>query len=285
LSADQHTSNTIRFKSLVWFFTASTSLLLTGFLVGGIFDICHLLILMWCNFIGVFLVYRFNDCIDQDQDLKFNLKFFFSFRVHRIVVGQFVLITIPIAIYFLNIFTLSVLAIGAIAGVLYSVNFRIGNFQFRLKNIFLVKNLLIGAIWGSLILAGAGRFDYRELVELLFLYTSLQVFIGGMIRDVPDLEKDRLAGVKSFPVVFGIRNTIIFMHIVNFASYAITAYIYKEPALALLPLPTAWRFVNLLLLSTAPNDKRWHQIMNLSTCTLILISPIVLIFYLILAYA
>lgn len=259
------------FKNLRWFLIASLSLLLSGFVLAEKEDLLQLALLVWCNVIGVFLVYRLNDCIDQHLDLKFNIKSFLSYSTHKFVFFQFIFLTIPICFYLIDFFTLMVLSISAAVGILYSINFKIGNRILRLKHIFLVKNLSIGIVWGSLILIGAGSIENKEIVAL-FVFVSMQVFIGGIIRDVPDVQKDEESGVRSFPVVCGIPHTITFLHLVNLSCFVVL-FIgdFKFHSLLFILIVVSWRAINLIFLKRFLLNKRWSQDANLFTCLLIFI--------------
>jgi 4-hydroxybenzoate polyprenyltransferase len=266
-----NTGKEVQFKNLIWFFLASNSLILSGYFVSPRLSYFQLILLIWINFTGVFLVYRLNDCIDQHRDLKFNIKSFFSYRLHQIIVALFVFGVIPLSIIFLNSFVLSLLIIGAVLGIIYSINFKIGKKEFRLKNVFLIKNLLIGIVWGSLVLLGAGT-NISVAANLIFIFACVQVFIGGIIRDIPDIEKDRNSGVKSFPVKIGIPATIKLLHIVNVASFFVV-FLKLSSLMVLGPVfgvTVLWRIRNLNLLAEEPNNRKWSQVMNLVTCVLIL---------------
>ena len=176
-------------------------------------------------------------------------------------------------------FVFIALSIAAITGPLYSISFKIGGSIFRFKNVFIVKNLLIGLIWGSLVLIGAGQID-DALIQLIFIFASVQVFIGGIIRDIPDLEKDKQSGVKSLPVVLGIPVTILVIHLANLSLlfYCIFQK-FEQPLLIFITIPTAWRAMNIYLLGLAPNNNNWSQWMNLFTCVLILLTFLTLMNY------
>ena len=261
--------NRTNFKKLNLFVLASGSLLLSGFLLRPELDWKILAILLWCNFSGVFLIYRLNDCIDQDADLKFNLSYFFSYRLHQFVVAQFILLAIPAAFYYLDFFTLKILASSAMAGTIYSLSFKLNGKLFRIKNVFLLKNTLIGIVWGALILIGSGDLKHPILISL-FIFTSVQVVIGSLIRDVPDLEKDRMSGVKSLPVVLGLKNTFSFMYVVNFLSIFIGYLCDWHPVMvAVITGAVLWRFINIAFLQKNTKSVLWGQQINLLTCFLI----------------
>jgi hypothetical protein len=271
IETKSNSDKNIVFKNLTWFLIASLSLIFSGFLLSENKNLITLSLLIWCNLIGVFLAYRLNDCIDQHKHLTFNIKSFLSFPIHKFVFFQFILLVIPISFYFINFFTFFILGISAIVGVLYSISFKIGNTRFRLKNIFLVKNFLIGIIWGNLILIGAGSISNKEILTL-FVFVSIQVFIGGIIRDIPDLKKDKEANVRSFPVVFGTAKTILFLQIINLSSLAVLVIgEFSFYNLIFILIVVFWRAINLVFLKRQPFRKLWSQSANLFTCLLIFI--------------
>ena len=267
--------STVKFKKLGLFFLASSALIATGFLWGENQDRRLILLLLYCNLTGVFLVYRLNDCIDQDAGLSLNIKHFFEIHLHKLVVAQFVLILLPLAYFWLPYFSWIVLIVAALLGTLYSLTFGINHVQFRIKNVFILKNVLIGLTWGALILIGAGHVN-TEIVLGLFYFVSAQVMIGSMVRDVPDLDKDREHHVQSFPVVVGVPNTIRIMHGLNLASL-LTAFLFPNSFLWLIAFAVviAWRFFNLIQLQKTPLAKVWSQTANLFTCILIFLVALI----------
>ena len=264
----------VSFKNLIWFYIASISLLLSGALISSNFSFKILTFLIWCNVSGLFLIYRFNDCIDRKRSLKENINYFLSFLSHKVILIQIPLLVIPLSFLFLGKEVLSVLVISSAFGFLYAANFKINNVTFQLKNIFLVKNLLIGLAWGSLVLIGSKEELFTDLIGL-FIYCSLQVFIGGIIRDIPDLESDKLNKINSLPVVLGIQNTLFIMHIINVLCIGFCFFITRNYfSMTLFFIPLVWRFVNLIFVQKSSKKSSWTQWMNLFTCVIILISTL-----------
>lgn len=269
----------IVFKNLTWFFIASAALIAAGFLAADNQNYFHLTLLAVIDLTGVFLVYRLNDCIDQDLHVKFNLEKFFRYTLHKVVFAVFVFVLIPLAIFLLPKTSLFILSISAIIGTLYSLSFQFGGFKFRLKNIFLVKNILIGTIWGNLILIGAGE-TWNNNVIILFFFTCGQVLIGGIIRDIPDIEKDRQHGVQSIPLTIGTKQTLIALHIINLLSLALAVYVDWDIHLVMVfGVTIIWRMINLILMGHSPSNPLWSQWMNLFNCVIIFLMLLLLRLY------
>ena len=265
----------INYKNLLWFYIASVSLLVSGFIISYNQPLLTLFTLIWCIISGLFLIYRFNDYVDQDVELRFNIYHFLYLPLNLIMFLQLIFITIPITVYLIEKETLYVLSLSSVLGFLYSVNFQFNNRSFKLKNVFFVKNALIGIVWGSLVLIGSNNIFQTNIIPL-FLYASIQVFIGGVIRDIPDLKKDKSNNVKSFPVVLGTNFTINILHLINFMSIILIFFNYNNLLIfTVFLIPFIWRSCNLLLLNSRPNNLRITEWMNLFTCVLILISTII----------
>ncbi|MCH2233233.1 MAG: UbiA family prenyltransferase [Crocinitomicaceae bacterium] len=238
-----------------------------------------LLVLVLAVITGVFLVYRLNDSIDQHHDLKFNIRKFWGNPLHKVCIIQFVFILIPASLYFLSSFTFWVMAIAAVAGFIYSITLHINGKKFRIKNVFIVKNLFIGLAWGALVFIGAGGYS-NPLTIAFFIFASVQVFIGSVIRDIPDFKKDIENNVKSLPVVLGIKNTIYGMKLLNITSVASVYFIeWDDNIMFVISAVIVWRLVNLRLLYKGENIKFWSQTFNLATCVLIYLGAVFLEFY------
>jgi 4-hydroxybenzoate polyprenyltransferase len=182
---------------------------------------------------------------------------------------QFFLFTIPSVFYFLSPLRIALLSAICILGILYSINFKIGDSGFRLKNVFIVKNLFIGILWGSLILVGANGAT-NSIVNGLWIFTTLQVFIGSIIRDIPDVQSDKKDSVNSFPVVMGEKKTIVLLHVLNIISFgAGYALERKNEFILLMGITIVWRFISLVKVQSNPNSRLWSQTFNLLTCFLI----------------
>ena len=263
----------IFFKKLTLFFIAAVSLLFAGVFSNTTINYTQLFILFASSLCGVFIIYRVNDLIDHNQQLKFKTKQFLLHKEH-IIVSVLLLFIIPFALLHLSSFSFLALALTAILGVGYSVTLSILGRKFRIKNIFLLKNISIGLAWGMLVLIGAGNIQTNHIIALFGLAT-LQVFIGSMIRDIPDVEKDQKEGVQSMPVVAGIRNTILFMHVANITSVFFLIIDNNPPFRFVLFSVMIWRFFNLFFLSKHTHSYLWSQTINLLTCTVFLVAELI----------
>ncbi|OIB56510.1 UbiA family prenyltransferase [Natrialba sp. SSL1] len=86
-----------------------------------------------------------------------------------------------------------------------------------LKQVFLVKNVVVGLAWGLLPL-GMGYY-YQQLwtVDILFLagYVTAMITVAAVIFDLKDITGDREEGIATVPNVFGPRWTRIGAQVTN----------------------------------------------------------------------
>jgi 4-hydroxybenzoate polyprenyltransferase len=264
----------IKFKPLHYFYLAAISLLASGLLMQGQQDWIEWFFLIWSTFTGIFLTYRFNDFIDGSKNFEFNFKKFFSSKLHIFVVIQLILVLTPLALIYLSYFRFILLSVLCFFGMLYSVKFEFSGKVFRLKHVFIVKNFLIGICWGGLVLLGADSIDNADILSL-FIFATIQVFIGSTIRDITDLESDTTEYVNSLPVVLGVRKTLFVLNMLN-----IIALIY--PLLLLgnfnnyipVMITFIWRAI-VLHKMTSTQSTIWSQKYNLLTCFTIFIGQLI----------
>ena len=262
---------------LMRFAFASAALILCGFFLQSNKSVLILTALLLCNFSGVFIIYRLNDCMNPNENLLTNLKLFVQTPFHLILSLVFIGLVIPFAFLTLNSTSLLMLIFSAMLGVFYTITLKLNQQGIRLKNIFLIKNILIGIGWGNLIIIGAGAFSPKFILNL-YIFVVIQVFIGSMIRDVVDTEQDIRLNIKSFPVVMGVSNTIKFMHILNIVTGCIFALTFRYEGIALVVIvSTIWRTINIFFLAKDLNSNFWSQSGNLFTCLVILIMSIITI--------
>jgi 4-hydroxybenzoate polyprenyltransferase len=268
---EQPVPATKSYKRLALFYVAANALLFAGQLLDASWSWEQFLLLQWCGFTGVYMIYRFNDLIDHSENFRFNLRRVLRNPLHVLCLVQFVCITLPAIFLLLSDLRIALLLSTCFLGLLYSVNVRIRNRNYRIKHLFLVKNLLIGTLWGSTILIGANALS-NGLVIGLFVFTSIQVMTGSIIRDVPDTETDRKDGVRTLPVVLGIPRTITALHGFNLLSLAAGWLLFPDSGfLLLMLLVVTWRAVIVFRFARNPYHPFYSNTLNLLTCPLIFI--------------
>lgn len=261
-----------RYKKLTWFFIAAASVAGSGCVLTHHFNYTELLVMLWCTIGGTFLIYRINDYIDTEHGFRFNVLEFLREKRHLLIVAHLFLFAFPVAFFTITRFSFFVLSAVAALGVFYSISVPLGKFTFRLKNVFLLKNISIGVAWGSLVLVGAGTLESADVVAL-FLFVSIQVAIGSMIRDIPDEEKDHEAGARTFPVLYGAKATMQFLFLTNVLSAVLLLYPgITGGIIEVIVITVLWRMLTLVKLTQDIHNRTWGQTLNLFTCTVIFLT-------------
>lgn len=237
-------------------------------------DLLGVILLLLTCFSGVYAIYRLNDFIDSEWNLRNNLRFFFKERNHVFFTLIFAGVIIPLALIYLPWTTFVLLGISGLIGALYSLKFTYNTRIFRIKNTFILKNLSIGLVWGNLVLIGVGNLNQPMIIEI-FIFTCLQVFIGSVIRDIPDIEKDRSSKVQTLPIVLGVPKTLVLLQILNMLSLLVCLGGYPIQLLIIVVPAVLWRALTLVILRKNENSVLWGQYANLFTCTLIFLSLLI----------
>ncbi|SEP82770.1 UbiA family prenyltransferase [Natrinema salaciae] len=149
----------------------------------------------------VYTVNRFTDLEEDEQNVPQRAAFTKRYGrlwlvsvigLYLAAVGIAVSLGLPGAIYML---------LPLVVVLLYSVG--------GVKQLFFVKNLVVGFAWGAIPL-GVGYY-YGQLrspgILFLFAYITTMITIAAVIFDVKDIEGDRAAGIPTVPNLFGPRWT------------------------------------------------------------------------------
>jgi 4-hydroxybenzoate polyprenyltransferase len=176
----------------------------------------HLLV---CSalFLVSFSVYSLNklsdikeDAVNMPERLKFlegrtGLVLFYSLAAYVLSV-VFILLDRPSALH--------ILSIPFIANVAYSCRLlpRIP----RLKDIPVMKNLMVAATWASVttLLVGIQNVPKLDAV-FVFYFLFVKSFINTILYDIRDVKGDRDNGVRTIPVVLGHQLTTVTLLAVN----------------------------------------------------------------------
>ncbi|OYZ13017.1 MAG: hypothetical protein B7Y39_18300 [Bdellovibrio sp. 28-41-41] len=200
-------------KSIQYLLLAALCVTWTGFTFNTEISFINFLIVTITTVFLVLFVYGFDDVMDSEV----NLTYFKNPSVRWLGLLS---IGCTLATYFVFgwasfISSLLILVIGT----LYSFRHDRDHFNIRLKSFFVLKNFLIGVGWGLLVFLGSNHFS-PESVFVTFLFFTLQVTIGSIIRDLDDIEEDRRNKIATFPIVLGLRNTILALQGINLLSGA-----------------------------------------------------------------
>jgi 4-hydroxybenzoate polyprenyltransferase len=164
-------------------------------------------LLLACFFLTL-ATYNLNRLTDLDEDLinapeKANYA-----QKHQTGILFAVLGSAGAALLFASscdLFAVCVIITAIGLACLYSVRI----FGFRLKDVFVVKNVTIAAT--SVICAAflplAAHFNINIAIALVAYFVFIKVLINTILFDVRDVEGDRLAGAQTVPVALGKQKT------------------------------------------------------------------------------
>lgn len=201
-------------KSMRYLMLAALCVTWTGFTFNSQTNILNFFIATLTTMVLVLFVYGLDDVMDSEV----NFSYFKNPAVRWLGISSLLAIA---ATYFTLGLTSFVSALLILAiGTLYSFRHDRDHFNIRLKSFFILKNFLIGVGWGLLVLVGSNHFSI-ESVFITFLFFTLQVTIGSVIRDMDDIEEDRKNKIPTFPIVLGIKNTMFALHGINSISLLI----------------------------------------------------------------
>jgi 4-hydroxybenzoate polyprenyltransferase len=189
----------------------------------------------------VFSVYNLNRKTDQAEDaLNHERRFSFTSRFERplfaAALGAYAVAT-GIAFVYGALPACGIVMIPLICGVLYSVPiFPQGSKVRRLKEIPLVKNILVSLAWGATFamvpVAISGLSPDLNTI-LVFFFIFFWTFIASVLPDIRDMKGDAQVGVVTIPVLLGVPRSKILLTAINaVAGTAILALAIPTQSLA-----------------------------------------------------
>lgn len=214
----------IRFKICM----GATAIALIGFALFGQLTV-NMLFVIIAAFLLTAGCYSFNNLIDAKEDLinRKKLNYFVKRRnLGRVITfSAFLIAVIASAILSQTILCISIFFVAL--SLIYSV--------FKLKSLFLVKNLYTSFALNVLFVLGALAAQPTEplIVLLYYLLFTLFIFFGSILSDLRDYEGDRQVGHKTLPVVLGEKAT---KKVIYAAKALFVAMSFLLGNLALLPL-------------------------------------------------
>ncbi|MCX8158198.1 MAG: UbiA family prenyltransferase [Candidatus Diapherotrites archaeon] len=191
-----------------------------GFLISGKLDVGLFLIV----FLPTWSLYLLNRITDKEEDLinkpeRKNIIETYNKTIICVIVITYLLAILLALRTNINLFFL--LLIILFIGIIYSVKITklkkiIG--YYRLKQIFLIKNITIAIDW-ALATAIIPVLYYNLPINIQSIVLATFLFIRSNINtivfDIPDVEGDRKHKVMTIPVKLGVEKTIYWMYILN----------------------------------------------------------------------
>jgi len=207
-----------------------------------------------CATLAIYSIYSFNSWTDSDEDQVNSPEFAAVGSRSKISILAMSLITGIIAAMlsvFLGLLAAATVVFVLLIGLLYSNPVLKVVRVPRFKEIPLFKNVIIAILWALLVTVpfSASGTALNSVVSLLILFVFLQLFIESISRDLPDAQGDAKAGFSTIPSVFGLRNTLALLLIINTISViVIIACATLMFFTSLILIGCAWRYYVLFLL-------------------------------------
>jgi 4-hydroxybenzoate polyprenyltransferase len=175
-------------------------------------------------FLIAFFVYSFNRLTDIKEDIINNPERaeFFKKRAYLFIsIGIIALILALFLAILKSLLVFTIVLLPAIFVTIYSIKW-IPQKQKRLKEIFLIKNILVSLGWFLISLFVAAYVNIFSIgILIIGLFIFLRIFIGCIMFDVRDIEGDKIHRIYTIPIKFGIKKTRNIILILNFISFVI----------------------------------------------------------------
>lgn len=186
-------------------------------------------------FFACVLIYSINRVTDRKEDeinQPHRIRFPYRFRIIILVISLIFYIYFLLIILQKNLLSFVIGLLPLIIAFLYSV--------FRIKRIFILKNILIAIAWCSSVLIVPAYYENWTIIcWIIFLFFLLLTFLNSIIFDVKDICGDSICGVKTIPSRFGISATKDFCYILLTAAFIVLFQLISMNQDCILLLPYA----------------------------------------------
>lgn len=168
------------------------------------------------------------------------------------------LFILPIAWLFFNPPVLvSYIIFGGVLGYMVNYGFSWGGKRHRLKNVFLVKNL-VPALSYALCVSLPYAMTAHDGVPAVFIVHLVSAFVfillNEILNDIRDVDADRAAGVKTIPNTIGLMGTRIF-GLALMAAFVAWIFMTVRPSIA---LPPVYAIMALIFLCASERRSWWY---------------------------
>ena len=127
-----------------------------------------------------------------------------------------------------------------------------------LKSTPFLGNLSIGYLTGSTFLFGASVFEFEGLKALfvLFVLSALAITAREIVKDIEDMEGDKMAGIETLPLMIGAKKASYIAVLIGFLAIFLSPLPYLMSVLGL-------RYLYFVLLADLGFFAAIHQILTL----------------------
>ncbi|EGQ43806.1 MAG: 4-hydroxybenzoate polyprenyltransferase related protein [Candidatus Nanosalina sp. J07AB43] len=229
----------------------------------------NLAVTVFGAFFGVYAMNRKSDIEEDEANLEFGGPDLAE-KTYKVGIISLFLSIITALMMGTKIFAVTI----AFISILSAYSFRLfpSSFRYRrLKEIPLVKNMVVGFSLGLLWISGGVSSlsgSSPNLVLGIFLFLSIRVFIGSVIPDIRDIEGDRKAGITTLPVALGVdrtRKILLSANAIATITYLWMIYNNMLPPWSLYAVLTSFLTFLVIAKSTEENSGRMTILSELNT--------------------
>lgn len=157
-------------------------------------------IALFIVFAAAFFVYSLNRITDLEEDqqnVPGRAAFTERYGTVLFAAGVLLYLTAIAGAIALGIRGAPFLVLPAVVAALYSL--------FRVKQLLLIKNLIVGVSWGIIPLGVGVYYGIEFPGEILFLsaFFTTMLTVAAALFDIKDIEGDREEGIRTIPLAYG----------------------------------------------------------------------------------
>lgn len=168
--------------------------------------------LLFAAFLVTYGTYSLNKLTDKEEDAVNNpvrSKYIYGNEKFLAILAVASYLTALLLGWFESIFASCILLVPLMTGIIYSASiFSVFGIP-RLKDVFVVKSLLVALSWTIMVtFLPATWFGWNFAILLyIFFFFFIKSFVNTILFDVRDVKGDAENNVKTIPVVIGIPRT------------------------------------------------------------------------------
>ena len=160
-------------------------------------------------FFACLLIYSINRITDREEDavsLPERIWFPHRLRIMLLVISLVFYVLMLLIVLQKNLLAFAIGLAPFIIAILYSV--------FRLKRVFLMKNVSIAAAFCANVLIVPVYYEnWSGTWEMVTLFFFLVMLINTILSDIKDIKGDSVFGIQTLPVLLGVHATKSFCYL------------------------------------------------------------------------
>ncbi len=182
--------------------------------------------------LGTFSIYNMNRKTDESEDAVNHSRRYAFTQKHAGLLWYSSLAGYGLAFLVASFYgpvAIAATAFPLASGIAYSIPLLPAGCRYRrLKDVPLVKNLLVGGAWAvpvACLPAACTGAPFGMMTIVVGLFFFLLSFINSTVFDIRDVAGDADSGVRTLPVMLGIRRTKMLLSVLNLAGIAVVLWL------------------------------------------------------------